>query len=446
MSRTEGRLLSLSRRLALILLGTLAVIAVLAVLLYRLQQAREAEGMAPSLPMQLAAIVELLESTPEPQQSTVLRALASPSLRLQLQAAAPVGADDAALAGLGALIRHALLPLGGRDIVVQRLPGAEERSPRSGARIIIHLKDGRYLIIDRSSGLLRTVFGGRLLLAGAALLLFIGAAAMALIRVQLRPLEQLAAAVEHFGEHPDEPPLDFRGAAEFATLAEAFNRMRQRIRALLQARARLLAAISHDLNTYLTRLRLRAEFIDDETQRLRAVRDIDDMGALLRDSLLLGRSSSVDETPLTVAPQPWLQTLLDDLGAPPDRLVLAQVPWPRAEVRPLALKRVLANLVDNACKYGGGAELRLLRLPAGGCELWVEDRGPGIPPAMRELVLEPFYRCDEARNLDVPGFGLGLSIVAEILRRYGGSLLLEDRPGGGLRVRAALGGLCSISS
>jgi signal transduction histidine kinase len=210
--------------------------------------------------------------------------------------------------------------------------------------------------------------------------------------------------------------------------------MRSRVRRLIDDRTQMLAAISHDLRTPITRLRLRAEFIEDEGARAATLRDLDQMNGLVEAALSFvrdgqvrdaGRHSLVDLASV-------VQTVSDgfsDIGAPVSversRHVLVRG-------QPDELQRAISNLVDNAVKYGGQARL-VMEGSDRGVRVCVRDAGPGIPDAERETMLQPFVRGDRARNLNAAsGFGLGLSIVQAIVEAHDGRLVLENRPEGGL--------------
>lgn len=433
---------SLTLRVSLILSGALLLVALaLASALHYQQRQDSGNGMRLPLPEQAAAIVELIEVTPPEQLPLVLNALNSGTLHVVMSAQPPQAlVRDTPLPGVSWALRAYIDKLGGRS--VQALAGeresanAEARAERP-LRLVVGLRDGRYAVLEARGGVLRYLLGLRLLSAAFLLLLLIGGGSLWLLRRQIRPLEQVVGAVERFGENIAAPSLPERGALEVRRLVSAFNRMQTRIRALVEGRTRMLAAISHDLGTYLTRLRLRAEFIADPGQRERAIRDIEEMEALMSDTLALSdieRDTGPDETVDLAA---LLLRQVEGFSASGRPVILhgAAPAWVQGKAG--ALGRVISNLIGNAIKHAGAAEVTLHRAD-GVVELLVEDRGPGIAPELRELVLEPFYRHDPARNLDVPGFGLGLAIVADIVRRHHGRLLLEDRPGGGLRARVTL--------
>ena len=264
-------------------------------------------------------------------------------------------------------------------------------------------------------------------------------------RALTAPLAGLAAAAEAFGTAEEPPPLPKRGPEEVLALPRALDRMRTRLLRLLDDRTQMLAAISHDLRTPITRLRLRAEFIEDERAREMTLRDLDQMNGLVESALSYvrdGQGAPGEGETTLIDLASVVQTVCDgfsDIGA---AVSLERTRHVLVRGRPDDLQRAITNLVDNAVKYGGGA--RLVMGPAGsgdrpGVAVEVLDDGPGIPDAERSAMLQPFVRGDRARNLDsASGFGLGLSIVLAIVEGHGGRLRLENRPGGGFCARIEL--------
>ena len=264
-------------------------------------------------------------------------------------------------------------------------------------------------------------------------------------RALTAPLAGLAAAAEAFGTAGEPPPLPKRGPEEVLALARALDRMRARVLRLLDDRTQMLAAISHDLRTPITRLRLRAEFIEDERAREMTLRDLDQMNGLVESALSYvrdGQGAKPGSGLSLIDLASVVQTVCDgfsDVGA---AVSLKRSRHVLVRGRPDDLQRAITNLVDNAVKYGGGA--RLVMGPAGsgdhpGVAVEVIDDGPGIPDTERSAMLQPFVRGDRARNLDAAsGFGLGLSIVLAIVEGHGGRLTLENRPGGGFCARIEL--------
>ncbi|MFY9291072.1 MAG: ATP-binding protein, partial [Methylorubrum rhodinum] len=252
-----------------------------------------------------------------------------------------------------------------------------------------------------------------------------------------------------FGTADEAPPLPKRGPEEVLALARALDRMRARVLRLLDDRTQMLAAISHDLRTPITRLRLRAEFIEDERAREMTLRDLDQMNGLVESALSYvrdGQGGASEGEPALIDLASVVQTVCDgfsDVGA---AVSLERSRHVLVRGRPDDLQRALTNLVDNAVKYGGGARIRMgpargmdVQGACPGVAVEVLDDGPGIPEAERHAMLQPFVRGDRARNLNAAtGFGLGLSIVLAIVEGHGGRLTLENR-----RTDGKVGGLCA---
>ena len=278
----------------------------------------------------------------------------------------------------------------------------------------------------------------------AFLLMTAVAAALTLwaVRRLTAPVATLAAAAEALGRDVNAPPLPETGPLEVATAAAAFNTMAARIRRFVQDRTELLTAIGHDLRTPITRLKLRAEFVEDDEQRTKMLADLEELEAMVSATLVFGRDARSGEpvSPLDLAE--LLRTVLDEAGdARPDAAERLSYDGPQhltVHARPLALKRALANLVSNAVTYGGGARVSLMPPSDGTATIMVEDDGPGIPPAELDRVFEPFHRGEPSRNRETGGVGLGLPIARNILRAHGGDVTLANRPSGGARAMVTL--------
>jgi signal transduction histidine kinase len=251
-----------------------------------------------------------------------------------------------------------------------------------------------------------------------------------------QPVRRLADAAQELGRDIHSPPLAETGTTECREATRVFNGMQARIQRQIADRDRFVAAVSHDLRTPLTRLRLRAEALQDADERARFGRDIGEMDAMIRSTLdyLLGAAEAEAQVRLDVTA--LVRSIADDQADAGHAATVS------GEAAPLpaqasALRRCIANLVENAIRYGGGAEIflhdspRLLRIV-------VADRGPGLAPAEIDKVLQPFYRVEGSRNRHSGGVGLGLSIAEDIARRHGGSLSLANRPGGGLAAELSL--------
>jgi signal transduction histidine kinase len=255
-------------------------------------------------------------------------------------------------------------------------------------------------------------------------------------RSTVRPLIELAQAAHNLSNDLKSPPLAETGPSEVREAAQAFNTMQRRIRNGIEERERFLAAISHDLKTPVTRLRLRTEMLADADLRERFRSDVDDMQDLLDSALDFLRGQSVHEAVQPIDLVALLESLVDDYAD--HAAVTLQAPDAlRFAGRPKALKRALVNLIENAVKYGGRADITVERT-TDGIGISVQDNGPGLPEAELEKVFEPFYRLESSRNRDTGGSGLGMAIVRQIARSHGGEVCLSNRPEGGLRAELRL--------
>jgi signal transduction histidine kinase len=257
-------------------------------------------------------------------------------------------------------------------------------------------------------------------------------------RALTAPLSSFAKAAESFSLNGAAAPLPERGPEEIRSVAKALNRMRERITGLIDDRTKMLAAISHDLRTPITRMRLRSEFIEDETQRSRMLGDLDQMRSMLESVLSFLRNDRKLEAMTLVDIASTLQLVTDQFGDMGRKVSYDGPPHAMATVRPDDLLRSVTNLVENAVRFGAEATIRLRTSPEH-VTIDVEDDGPGISDAQKTNMLEPFVRGDDARNMDeTSGFGLGLSIANAIVLAHGGALSLHDRQPHGLVVRIQL--------
>lgn len=257
------------------------------------------------------------------------------------------------------------------------------------------------------------------------------------VRWATRPLQQMASAATAFAHDIDAAPLEIAGPIEVRRAAEAFNFMQKRLRQLVVERGRALAAVSHDLRTPLTRMRLRAELVDDPALQAKLNADIDAMQGMVNSVLAYLRGLEDAEPMQPINMEALLSSIVEDelaLGRPVslEEATPGQTPPAPYNGKLSVLKRAVTNLVDNAVAHG---ELVAVRLEDAPSELRVviEDDGPGIPSADLARVTEPFVRLDASRRLDTGGVGLGLAIVRDAAAYHGGQLFLESRDGGGLR-------------
>ncbi|GBR53784.1 ATP-binding protein [Gluconobacter sphaericus] len=264
----------------------------------------------------------------------------------------------------------------------------------------------------------------------------------------IAPVTTLANAAEALGRDVNTAALPENGPSEIRRAAIAFNTMATRIRRFVTDRTLMLTAIGHDLRTPITRLKLRAEFIDDDALRNKVLADLDEMEAMVSATLAFGRDSASAEPIVTLDLRALLQTIMDEaaesLPDKADDLFYEPPNVPvRIKARSVALKRALNNLILNALKYGGDAHVTLIPATYSGekgnaVRILIEDNGPGLPENELDRVFEPFVRIESSRNRETGGTGLGLAIARTILHGQGGDVRLENRPDKGLRVIVTL--------
>lgn len=422
----------LGRIVAILLLTLLIEFGVSLVLYERANQFAVRDDEARRLAEHLVLSRRLVAARPESQRPAMARALTTDRYLVRWDRALPPPPPVAPT--LGAMHEQVIAWEPGLRAANLRLrvtsPG--RRSTVAGG---IRLADGSWLYFRT----LHPVVGldlpvGRILLAlvpALALMLLAGA----LVRRTLWPLRRLVEAADRIGIGPA-PPVPEAGPGEVRRLVGAFNRMQLRIRQLVADRTQALAAVGHDLRTPLARLRLRAERVASIELRTAIDRDIDEMDGMV-GSLLTYLGGGGTEAPMPMDLAVLCATLVDDLAdhgrdatyRGPNHLEIA--------ARAMGLRRAIGNLADNALNHGTRLTLTLEERGAE-VAVMVDDDGPGIPEAALADVLEPFVRLDSARRRDTRGFGLGLSIAAQAVAADGGTLMLTNRPGGGLRARIAL--------
>lgn len=256
-------------------------------------------------------------------------------------------------------------------------------------------------------------------------------------RIATRPLRQLADAADKLDISRVGEPLPEQGSNEVRVATRAFNRMQKRIYEDVRERTGMLAAIAHDLQTPLTRLRLRLEKLPDEALRDKLVGDMQAMQQMLQEGLELARSMDNGEPVQLLDLDSLLDSLCSDAVEAGQQVEYTEHTPVQMKAHPLALRRALSNLLDNAVKYGQRAEVSLKR-DGRQCRITIRDHGPGIPAELLEQVFIPFYRIEHSRSRATGGTGLGLSIARNIVLRHNGELTLTNHPEGGLQVEVVL--------
>ncbi|POF28147.1 ATP-binding protein [Roseibium marinum] len=294
----------------------------------------------------------------------------------------------------------------------------------------IPMSDGRWLNVATSYRPPRGAFIPLLVQLGLTALAAVIIIGLAVRRVT-RPLKELAVSAERLGRGENLEPLRPSGPREVQALTTAFNEMQDRITRFVRDRTRMLAAISHDLRTPITSLRLRAEFVDDDENREKMIETLEEMAAMTEATLRFAR----DEAHADEAQNADIGAIVEALAADQQdlghdisvdvagRIILS--------CRPMALKRALRNLIENAIRYGKNVSVSAA-VKAGEVVIRIQDQGPGIPEDRLKDVFEPFVRLEESRSEETGGIGLGLAIARSIVHAHGGTIMLTNQPEGGL--------------
>jgi signal transduction histidine kinase len=415
------------------------------------------------MPGNIATLRDMLDAAPNANRSGIIAAAQRPQLHIRLlDAPLPKLAKQAGTDEPDAILLRnrilALMRVPRPVIVADRFLHAPAQSAASSERIEngvmveMPLTDGHWLLFMSrfdppppfdpvAVNFNRASFATWLVLSILlAILLSILAA-----RRLVSPLSELAMAVDQLGGSGEAPPITPRGPREVRATMLAFNRMQERLRRFHDDRTRMIAAMSHDLRTPLTRLRLRSELVDSPAHQDKMQAEIDFMSQLIDSILNFARDDTKREPRTIVDLSALVETICESASDAGDSVKFSGPRDVTISCRPAALRRAISNLVENAIKYGKNAVVTLA-CTAGRAIITVEDEGPGIPRSERERVFEPFYRLEPSRNLDTGGVGLGLSVTRSIILEQGGEISLCDRKGGGLLVRLELPGAADAKS
>ena len=454
---------SLFGRLVLVLAGGLFVAQLLSAAINAAERERLVAGSFGMQPAQrIADVVKLLDALGDAERAQVVAVLRVPPLVLSLVDAPRVRTDAAAgwqaamfatrlRAALGderevrVQPREGFAPMAGMPGMAgggasphERMHGGGPGMMGAGAgagqavlRTEVQLRDGRWAAFDTALPAAPQALPWRLVLSLGVLLLSVLALSYVAVRWVVRPLQRLTQAAEGLGQDLDRPALPEDGPREVQQASRAFNGMQHRLATFIHERTRILAALSHDLKTPLTRMRLRAELLDDDDLRTRFEADLKDMESMVTQTLEFMRGLGGNEPRRPVDVTALLESLQSDQEAMGRVLHIEGHPVaPFVGVSSL-LKRGLANLIDNAVLYGGRATVRIEDSSAQ-LVLHVMDEGPGVPETELERVFEPFYRLETSRSRATGGTGLGLGIARNIARTHGGDVVLRNRAEGGL--------------
>lgn len=386
----------------------------------------------------LVSIARAVGEVPEAERDRTAHSLSSPSLEVHWGSASVIEAaavEDEALR----LMRHRLHGLA-PDMADSRIRLSNSRPGMLLAAV--QLADGSWVDFSSALGDAYGTAEHGVVFSTTAMAIGIVLVSIILVRGFTAPLRRMARAADRIGRDISGPPLAESGPREVREAAHAFNEMQARIQRLIEDRTQTLAAISHDLKTPITRLRLRAEFIEVDEERAKMTRDLDEMEVMIQQALSFLRGDGKDEELRLVDLTAMLEAIASDLTDAGHAISLSGLAGATVRCKPLALKRALINLIDNALKYGKTARVQLTEGPRM-YTVVVEDDGPGIPIEEREIVFNPFYRREASRSRETGGAGLGLTIARTVVRALGGDVTLGGAPLAGLRVEVTLPRLVS---
>jgi signal transduction histidine kinase len=388
------------------------------------------ELMMTGIERDIASSVAILDRLPAGEREGWLSRLERRNYRFVLGGTAQGTAPDTPMSQqFATAIAQAMRPF-------QIVKVAQVSNPPQGLQVQVRLSDGASVVVHArrvdmpvSSWVMWLLWVQLLVLAVCA---------WYAVRLVTRPLAQLAHAADKLGPDLKGEPLAEEGPTEVKHAARAFNAMQKRIAGYMAERVEILAAISHDLQTPITRMRLRTDLMDSEPDRHKFRQDLDEMHALVREGVTYARTlHGATEPPLRVDADALFESMLADYEDAGQQVRLEGRMGVPIVTRPNALRRIVMNLIDNALKFGDDVRLQV-RAEPGKLVLAVVDNGPGIPPDELQHVLKPFYRVESSRNRSTGGTGLGLAIAHQLATAMGAELALRNRSEGGLEARLTL--------
>ena len=405
-----------------------------------------------NISQRIAAVDRLIENSPTAERARLVELANDSSMRVTWGAQSAIGSDSEQRGGvLLDTLRARLSPDGAPAIRLRHMgmaaldpapadvaPAAHGAGEVETVMVSLPLPDGSWLNFTASIAAPEPFWSIRFGLSMIVMLSAVVLLSAVVVQHLTRPLATFAHAAQRLGVDVEAPSLPEKGPAEVRQATSAFNEMQHRIRRFVEDRTQMIAAISHDLGTPITRLRLRTEFVEDAEQQRKMLADLDDMEKMVFSALSFARDESGQEPRATLDLRTLLQRVCDDTGDAGYVVTLtcgdAAMPY---DCRPVALRRAVSNLVENAVKYGQQAAVSLVE-DLDVFLVTIEDEGPGIPEDRREDVFKPFHRIDESRNRETGGTGLGLTVARTIIRAHGGDIQLCNRTTGGLRVEVRL--------
>ena len=416
----------------------------------------------------IANLARLVDEAPTEWRGRIVAAASDPTLGVSLSSqppaapaapAAPAGPPDDADAVIRSYLAQQLpdsLAAGLRVTTTGAVPPTFADAPRrmqmmGGAppwmmhhefgwqsmHVVVALSDGQFLSFIVELPGTAPWISWQFVIAMALMAIIVVLASAWAVRRVTAPLSMLAGAADRLGRDVNAPAIPEAGSREMRQAARSFNGMQGRLQRLLENRTRLLAALSHDLRTPLTLLRLRTENLPEGEDRERMLGSIGDLDAMIGTTLRFARDEAAAEPARRTDIAALLGAIVDDMQDAGLPVTLTPAAAVVVACQPAMLRRAIGNLVDNAIKYGHAARLSMA-IAADRIDIMIDDDGPGIPEDELLRVFEPYYRLEQSRNRETGGVGLGLSIVFSVAQAHGGQIRLANRPGGGLRATLSL--------
>lgn len=428
----------------------------------REQAVRAVGGFAAA--QRITNLTKLVQEAPREWRERIVAGLSDQTFRVSLSAQSPAIVADDEDAAVAQAIREYLIdqlslspgrqprvsaslpdsalfggshPMMGRGPMMHGFRGFGGFGSYRALQVAVPLADGQWLSFATALPEGGSAFSRQFLLSMGIMAIVILAVSVWAVRRVTAPLAEVSAAAERLGNDLNASPMPETGTIETRQASRAFNTMQARLRSLINNRTRMLAAISHDLRTPLTLLRLRVENVENPQERDKMLATIAEMDSMVGMILQFARDETITETRRPTDIAALVQSIVDDMadaGMPVRMQPVGPIIY---NCRPDALKRAIRNLLDNAIKYGKVASVAIKTAPKT-IEIVIDDEGPGIPEQELSRVFEPFYRLEDSRNRETGGVGLGLAIAQSIVQAHRGELVLSNRPAGGLRVRIAL--------
>ncbi len=424
---------TLRSRISLILLAGLAIAYGLSFSVLYIERYMSAKAvMLGTLENDVATSIAVLDRLPADERANFVDWLSRGNYNFELGTGLP-GVPDTSTHGAEIAAKI-------EDAVGHRFPIRMESIPGQVTRLQAHLNlsDGSPLTIDVTP---------RGIMPIAAWLPYVFVVQMLVIvlctwfavRLAIRPLAELAAAADALDPNRKGAALSDGGPSEVAHAARAFNAMRDRIAHYLEERVQILAAISHDLQTPITRMRLRADIADDSPEKTKLLQDLGEIERLVQDGIAYARSAHGNgEKSARIDLASFIESISYDYQDTGKSVEILGLVRGTATTKPHALRRILTNFIDNALKFAGSAEIAVERRDTGEITITVLDRGPGIPQEQIDAAMQPFFRLEQSRNRNTGGTGLGLAIAQQLAQTLGGSVRLYNREGGGLAAEVVI--------